>query len=68
MQVEKMRISTHKRTRNIGSVGTSERPYCPRSQEGLGMYVFKIQDGSRRYSITKHCSEADADTFVSSLS
>jgi len=68
MQVEKMRISVHKRTRNVSASGTSDRPYCPKAKEGLGMYVFKIQDGSRRYSITKHCSEADADAFVRTMS
>jgi len=68
MQVEKERINTHKRTRNQGRTGTADRPYCPRALEGLGMYVFKIQDGSRRYSVTKHCSEAEADAFVKSLS
>jgi len=68
MQVEKERISVHKRTRNQGRTGSSDKPYCPRALEGLGMYVFKIKDGSRRFSTTKHCTEAEAAAYVRALS
>ena len=68
MQVEREKISTHKRTRNQGASGTTDKPYCPRAKEGVGMYVFKIGSGSARRSVTKHCTEAEADAFVKSMS
>ena len=68
VQIEREKISTHKRTRNQGMSGTADRPYCPKALEGLGMYVFKIGSGSSRISVTKHCTEAEADAFVKLMS
>lgn len=62
--VSKQKVSEHKRTRNRGVAVTAENRYVPKSVEGLGMYTFVIQDGKRRYSVTKHCSEHEADLFV----
>lgn len=63
MQATKQRISSHKRTRNEGR---SQEPgkYTPKAKEGLGMYTFVGMLGGRKVSVTKHCSEAEADRYI----
>ena len=64
MQATKQRISTHKRTRNEGRTPSDANKYIPKTKEGLGMYVFVGMLGGRKVSVTKHCSEAEADRYI----
>lgn len=64
MQATKQRISTHKRTRNQGRSPSEASPYVPKSQEGIGMFTFVGNIGGRKVSLTKHCSEAEAEKFL----
>lgn len=64
MQATKQRISTHKRTRNEGRTPSEAVKYVPKSKEGLGMYVFVGMIGGRKVSLTKHCTEAEAEKFI----
>ena len=66
--ISKQKVSTHGRTRNQFDSPSEGRLYVPRSKTGLGMYTFVVQDGKRKYSMTKHCSEQEADAFVQKFS
>lgn len=67
MNCEKQKISDHKKTRNQSNSPSETNRYVPKSKIGISMYVFKISDGKRRYSVTKHCSEEEANKFVKSF-
>ena len=67
MQVEKQKISEHKRTRNSNVSASADRKYVPKSVQGMGMYTVVINDGKRKYSVTKHCSELEIERFIASF-
>lgn len=69
--VEVRRISTHKKTTVGTPVPSKHAPdtvkYTKRTNEGHGMYVIIYGSGKNRKSVTKHCSEAQANAFVEEL-
>lgn len=66
--VSKQKISTHGRTRNQYESPSETRRYVPKTKAGIGMYTFVVKDGGRTYSMTKHCSEQEADAFMQKFS
>ena len=68
---EKQRVSTHKKTR-IGAVVPSKSApetvkYQKKTVEGFGMYCITYGSGKNRKSMTRHCSEAQAEKIVNEL-
>ena len=67
----KERISAHKKTRLGQIVPSKSSPetvkYQKKTTEGHGMYVIIYGSGSNRKSMTRHCSEAQAEKIVEEL-
>ena len=68
---EKQRISTHKKDTKGVPVPSKSAPetciYTKRTTEGHGMYVITYGKGSNKKSMTRHCSEAQAEKIVEEL-
>lgn len=67
----KERISTHKKTRLGQIVPSKSAPetvkFQKKTTEGHGMYVITYGSGSNKKSMTRHCSEAQAEKIVEEL-
>lgn len=68
---QKQRISTHKKTRVGTPVPSKSAPetvkYTHRTTEGHGMYCITYGQGKNRKSMTRHCSEQQAEKIVEEL-